>query len=75
MDEATKQALDNAGKIIKSVIEMTEPASGISALLSLDGFTATRKMRIETALNLVNIGRSELLRATYPNDDIFGNLK
>lgn len=75
MDETTKQALDNAGKIIKSVMEMAESASGISALINLDGLTASQKMRIETAINLVNIGRSELLRATYPNDDIFGNLK
>lgn len=75
MDETTKQALDNAEKIIKSVMEMAESASGISALINLDGLTASQKMRIETAINLVNIGRSELLRATYLNDDIFGNLK
>lgn len=75
MDEATKQALDNAQTIIKSVLDLAKPASDITALISLDGLTACQKMRIETAINLINLSRGELLRATYPNDDLFGKAK
>ncbi len=72
MDKVTEQALDNAKSIIKSVIEIAEPISEICALLNLDGLTVKQKMRIETAVNLLNLSRGELLKATYPNDDLFG---
>ncbi len=72
MDETTKQALNNAKSIIKTVIEIAESISEICALLNLDGLTVKQKIGIETAVNLLNHSRGELLKATYPNDDLFG---
>ena len=73
MDEMTKQALNNATTIIKFVLDMKQPINDMTALANLDGLTAKQKVRIETAINLINLSRSELLRATYPNIDIIEN--
>lgn len=75
MDKAAKRAIDNAQIIIKSFLDLAKPVSKISALSSLDGLTINQKIRIETAIKLINMSREELLRATYPNDDLFGKAK
>ncbi len=64
--------MDNDKGIIKSAIEIAELIADICALLNLDGLTVKQKIRIETAVNLLNLSRGELLKATYPNDDLFG---
>lgn len=73
MDKTAKQALNNATTIIKFVLDMKQPINDMAALANLDGLTAKQKVRIETAINLINLSRSELLRATYPNIDIIEN--
>ncbi len=62
----------NAKIIIEALNVLIEPTIKIVQLTELSGLTQTQKNRLEASLNYLHLGRIELLKATYPNDDFFG---
>ncbi len=72
MDKETQQSIENAKCIIEAVMNISASTAKVMDLSNLQGLTSCQKKRIDTSLNLISIVRAELLKATYPNDDIFG---